>query len=624
MLWSIEIVVAIFFGFELTLTLAKNSITLPAVLSIAVLIGQYIFAWIVFLTSSTSQIMPFHGSIATIIQGCIGVLLFIRNREMKLSYRVSFHILPTIALIASFIFFTVIMDRAMMKDNFYSIGAGFGDFPFHLNIMSSFAHGVNTRRRNPFDTVSVFYAGEPLAYPVMTNFYTASLMLTGGATQRIALFIPSLLVSFTLMHGLYTLSYYFSNCHKTAALSLFLFLNLGGLGFTVWHNKKYQYGDYVFSWGNGKNAFWFHPIMHVLVPQRASLYSMPLCYWTLYILIIAIKENNNLLMILAGIMTGLLPQFQIHAYASIAQWSIFYCLLNFPFSEMKKWFDYFILWCFYGLVAIPLGLPQFYPFLSRVESGTKNGNFLSLCLIYAKFMRNKNPKYFFIMWWEALGVFGIIAFVFGLVMLNKTQWKIYLSSLGVWAITQIVLYQPWELDNMKLIYNVWVPFACPIVAMYFMKLFKRKWSAPLGLILLFFTIIASMCHTIQACKHLSKIMNDEDFNYGLWLAENTDVDAIFASSTWHANPVGTVAGRQIFCGYGGWIISHGLEYGNRNAEVRRMTSSPSDIALFNRNGVKYVTSKREEFPDFDNMKNNPDWHLAYNMGGHKLWKRISF
>jgi hypothetical protein len=137
------------------------------------------------------------------------------------------------------------------------------------------------------------------------------------------------------MVGLFGLSFNFTGSSVSSLISLILFVNLGGLGWVRLVDPQHGYGDWVHNRGRGQFEYWFHPLMHVLVPQRASHWSMPLCYWTLILLISAVENREWRLFILAGILTGFTPLVQIHSFVALAQWSISFCLLKFPFAFIK-------------------------------------------------------------------------------------------------------------------------------------------------------------------------------------------------------------------------------------------------------------------------------------------------
>ena len=619
MLWSFEIGASVFFGFQLTLLLSGGHIPITASLSIGLLVGQYIFSWIVFLLSGFSDFSKWQGTFASSFLFVIGLILY-KFFNSKVSYRHTFLFIPTFSLCLGIAFFAYTMYSSMMLEDMFTCGAGYGDMPFHLNIISSFVHGCNTRRKSLFDIMTLFYSGERLAYPLMSDFYSAALMLTGDATQRIALLAPSCLVAFSFVHSLYCLVYNFSKSHYAAALSLLIFINIGGMGFTYWPFGSGISIDFVHIWGQNHYGFWLHPIFHVLVPQRASLFSMPLCYWTLYLLCRGIQKKHTNLMALAGILTALTPLFQVHSYLSIAEWAILFCIATFPFKDLKLWPTYIKLWCYFGLIAVPFGLPQLYPFFNRVTG--KEHHFVTFHLIYKLFTKDASIKSFFIMWWEALGLYGIIALVFGLVNLNKKQMKIYGISYIIWGITNVILYQPWEIDNLKIIYNVWVPFATAVVSIYYITLLKHKKTIPLAVIMIIITIMAALEFNIRTLKRKARLFTEGDLELGLWVAENTNTDSIFVVPRWHANTIETIAGRQVYFGFGGWVFSHGLEYRERKAENKIMLQNPNAKTNFIKNNITYVMARTSTDRDYFNNQEHLGWVKVFESRNSSLYRYI--
>lgn len=620
-LWSIELGIALWFGYEFVTYLTTSTFRIHIRFAIGSLIGQYTFAWLVFLFSSGSSLQEHHGTIATTIQFALAFILNSLNSKLRTNNKFRIHIIEIVTYMIFGPFFIYLMYVANMLENKCSVGAGYGDFPFHLNIINSFAIGMNNRRSSLFNVSSIFYADEPLAYPMMTNFYTASLMITGQATMRAALLFPSTLVILSLMIGIYEIAFLFSGKHFAGFLSLFLFINLGGLGFARWKDPTFDSNDGVFHVRGATHYYWFHPLMHILVPQRASLYSMPLCYWTLFSLVNGITLENPYIMMLAGTLTALGPQFQVHCYVALAQWAICFCIFTFPFTQRKKWSQYIFLWASYGIVAILFGLPQFYPFLSRLSSNRRE--FVQFWLIFRKFMPGERNLSFrpIRMWWRGLGVFAAIALCFGLVLLDKNRIKMYGPSLIVFFLTNVILYQPWECDNLKLHYDIWIPFALPLVSLYFLTLLKNPLSILIAIPLLGASALSAAHLTRRALSWKSQIYDDRDYNFGLWLAENTPMKSRFATSQWHAHPCGTVAGRQLWAGYGGWIGSHGLEYGNKMDAMRKFSKDYNNKQLYLKHNINYVISKNNEFQSFDQMENNSLWNCIYDYAGYRVWRR---
>ena len=113
----------------------------------------------------------------------------------------------------------------MLYDHQYTKGACYSDIPFHTNIIMSCIMGCNSKKKffNKSDKLmSVFFAGEPLAYSIMPDWYSSSLMLSGFTSVRYALLIPSLFVMFSLIVSFYSLTYYYSKSHFVSSLSFII------------------------------------------------------------------------------------------------------------------------------------------------------------------------------------------------------------------------------------------------------------------------------------------------------------------------------------------------------------------------------------------------------------------
>lgn len=628
-LWSLQIVGAIWFGWEVANFFTRSYFQPIVRLAIAIPLGQFIFAWIAFILSSQTALAPIHGNMASFIQLVLAYLIRLRNQKTPISFKQTIDFQAIIAVITFGAFACYLLYFAMLLKDKYTLGAGYGDFPFHLNIISSFIYGVNQHRESMFDIKSSFYAGERLAYPVMTNFYTAILMLSGRATQRAALFFPSLLSLLSLFCGIYVLSGYFSKRRWVGIMSLFLFLNLGGLSFMRWTDTRRKWRrDYVFHWGGKEHAYWFHPLLHILIPQRSALFSMPLCYWTLYLLATGVEHGDNRLMCLAGILTALCPQLQLHSYVGLAQWAIVFCLINFPYKNPEQWKKYFLLWACYGIIGISFGLPQFYPFIGRLSSSSARGHgFVRILPTYKKFCVNMpgvvpNWRAFFIMWWRGLGVFGFIALSVGLINADRFRMKLYLPSLVVWGITNVILYQPWECDNLKIHYAVWIPFALPLVSMYFLDLLQRRKTVVLGVVLLLAAVVSAWAQTWENLRRPSQLFRQADIDAGLWAAENAPADARFLTWLWHANPPATIGGKELFMGFGGWVVSHGLDFHDRVRDSRNLLMRPEVRKEFVERNISYVYSRStdHQLSRFNKMEKSAVWKQVASYHNHRYWR----
>ena len=628
MLWAFEVLSSIYFGYSFVTYLIGNGLDPIQRIFAGSPIGFYFFAWLCFIFSYKRK-LDFYVAIPSLLIQTILTIYFqikIKNSEIKLKTKIKFKKTQIFTLLLFSAFFTYLMYVSMLYQGRRSKAAGYGDIPFHMNIISSFVTGCNHKRQSFLEIETVFYAGEKLAYPFMTNFYTATLMATGRATMRAALLFPSIIISISLVFGIYYLGIFFHQSHLCSLIALIMFCNLGGLGFTRLFDKKlyknFNY-DLIHNWGDKIIAYWFHPLMHVLIPQRASLWSMPLCYWCILCLLKGMEEKNIDFFILAAIYVGITPLVQMHSYVALAQWAIVYAILNFPWKQPKCWLEHIKLWLTFALIANILAVPQFTPYLNRLSSKI-NGkrSFVNLNPIWNS---NEWPKKWYtpiILWWKSLGVFAFVSLISGLFVLSKKQLTIYLPSLVVFIITNFIRYQPWNLDNTKVFYASWIPIAIHVYALFMYRVFDHPKLIPIGFCLICTSTISAAFYTLKTLLTKSNMFEDDAIYFGNWLNENVPINTIFYTSQWHANPSLIFGGRKAYMGYGGWVTSHGLEFFQRNRIANVMKDNPKDISIFDKNNISYSCSHKNNFRNWKNITRDDNWVKIYDYFNFELWKRI--
>lgn len=550
--------------------------------------------------------------------------------DQKNKQRITFTFHLSDIQIWAYVFFAFIYFLFMFSSQFYnyqkSKGAGFSDLPFQLSIIQSFAVGCNNKRDSMFRIWTAFYSSTPLSYPFIPNFHAALLISTGLTSVRYALLIPSIFIVFSFLMGLYSYVFYFTKSHLASILSLLIFTNLGGLGWTHVFDPKHRNDprrDWIHDWGNGQSEYWFHPIMHIIIPQRSAMWSLPLCVWTLLFLSLGLQQKNRKFFALAGLMTGFLPQLQVHSYVAIAQYAIGLCIIAFPFNNKNKWREYIELWAMYAIIANIIAFPQLLPYLSRVNANKKA--FVNYNPIWNAHEK-RNCKFApIILWWRGLGVFAAISLLCGWLVLDKWQITLYLPAIFVFIITNLIRYQPWELDNTKLFYAVWVPIALAVVSKYLVYLImapKKKLGRFIGCwVVLVFVVamcLSAFMSTVQSMFWPTQFFSRDDYRFGLWMAENTPAKSITVFNFTHANPVHSVAGRQVFAGYSAWAYSHGLDM-SRYRLYDEFFRHPLNINLFTQYNISYVVVIKNRGYDF-NVQNSTDWVLAFNSDQFKVYR----
>lgn len=628
MLWLIETLVSVYFGYQLITLLTHREWSFQARFAAGIPIGVYTWTWSIFIWSYFWPMNTVQGSIVISVIGILGALLKFKNRNLKMNMVFSFNYYQQWTLIFCLFFYGLAMYASMLQGGKYTKGAAYSDLPFHLNIITSCAYGRNYIRKSFWDFDSTFYTGVKLSYPMMPDFFTATLVACGGASLHQALFIPSSLFMFSTIMSVYSITKHYCRSVFTSCLSILIFSCLGGLGFLVSIDPTVKstdtlFYDVVHHWKGGREEYWFQTVMHILLPQRSALFGIPLCYWAILALIYAEKEENIKMTIVAALLVGFTPQVQAHAYMAMAQWSIAYCLVSFPWTDRSKWTSAFLRWLTFGVLANVMAFPQLPPFFNRLEANKVD--FLKLKPIWS--YRGRSIFTPIWMWWKALGVFGNVALFAGFTVASKEQIMIYIPSLVVFAIANIIRYQNWEYDNIKVFYDGWIPIAVPFVTQYLVFFFsnakqrKRPTFNYFVFILLTGACVASglLC-IVMYLGSPTDIYRDDQLEYGNWAAENTLTNAAFIAESTTENPSASVAGRSVMMGYEGWIGSHGLDPWSRRSAISNLLSNPTKIENFEEYNVHYVLEYNNV--SIFRVKEWMPWEIVFRNDNLTVYRRM--
>ena len=278
-------------------------------------------------------------------------------------------------------------------------------------------------------------------------------------------------------------------------------------------------------------------------------------------------------------------------------------------SGTRAWrtvLDSILQWTAYGAVAISLGAPQFLKhFVHRVTFGvgSSGGGFVRLSPAWAEEGKGED---FFITWWKALGFFlPTYAFSF-LLLTTSSQRSFYLGFTFLFFMCNFVMFQPWHLDNTKLLY-VWVFGASGFVALALHRLLAcihspRFGRSPVmrvlgylvtGAAFILLTFSGAMA-TWREMLNYAKLYDDIDFDYAAWIKGNTHPSSIFLHDVTQSNHIRvetSLAGRQTASGFAGWLHSHGINSNSRRIALNSILRGdvvPGIMALSSVN-ISYIT-----------------------------------
>ena len=612
---------AFWFGYEITTFIIKNKFPYLVRLSIGIVLGMSIQALSFFISSLYYTLNYNHGFITSIIFFLISLIIHLINSKFSPSLKISYTILEYIIIIPSILFVMWGSIVCNIEEHHYTRGPSFADLPFHLNIISSFSHGINYNRTKIFDVWSCFQSGISLAYPMFHNFYISALIDCEDISLDYALQWTAVSLSFSFIILLHYTTFLFSNDHLIAILSIPTWIFLGGIGWTtIFYNTIEP--DFVNNWisqfGVGMDAIWFQPLIHVFLPQRSAMFSLPLSLTCLICFMQITKDFNIGYFILSGLCTGFLPQLQVHSFVALAQFSI--CIFFFFYNTQKNKKKYIIYWGLYGLISCLIGIPLSYPFFKR---STESNEILKIQWLWDN--EEYGPKYFplITIWWKAIGPFAYIMLMMGWIWANNWQIKFWGASMFVWFTSSFLRYQPWALDNLKLLFAVWVPIAIPFVIQFYIKTWKKSKNNWIKIIILFLMIqntwSSILCFLVELFRKLLFI-RDVEYSCGNWISENTPINSTFLSYQSRFNPASSLAGRQLYQGFKMWMGQHGLQGPNREYKVNQLLSDKNNIQMYLNENVHYILLKDYSNFTFPLGVNNIAWYLTYLNGPYKIYQ----
>ena len=481
---------------------------------------------------------------------------------------------------------------AQKADGLYSGGSTWGDLAWHLSMISNFAQrGSTAVRENPI------FPGSRLSYPFVPDLISA-LLVRRGISLQASLILPSLLSILGFIVALYLLARSVGASALGSVSVVFLVLFNGSIVgmFYLWsdyHNAvngplptTVLRNDY--SHLPEYNLRFSNFVCDLLLPQRAA--DCGFCVGTVVITLLWVywKSSNRKSLFYAGVLLSCLPLIHFHTFVAIAIIAGLLILIQL-LVEGNDWSDTLRAWSLFSFPMIIIALPQVLWILPG-----EAGHFLRPALGWMKGSDS--------VWWFWLKNMSPHIFVFALgFWFAKPKVKtFYLAFVGLFVLSNLVIFQPHDYDNLKLMFW-WFLMSCILTGLI-VDVFIRR-SHLLGL-LLSLILVATMTATGSVAVwrelHLSwRMFSSEDIALAQFVKDHTSADALFLTSDKHNNPVSCLAGRRIVMGYRGWLWTHGLDYRVREHDVIEIfRGSKQAINLLGQYRVDYVLIEQDKIKEF--------------------------
>jgi hypothetical protein len=545
---------------------------------------------------------------------------------------------------AFFLLFVFFFDRAFLETSagiLTGASQNTGDLPFHLGAIFSFTDGNNFPPENPS------FAGAKFSYPFIADFLTACLMKLGVGLKD-AMFVQNLFWAFSLLIVLERFVFKLTRSRAAGKLAPVLLFFSGGLGF-IWFFSDFSQsgkgfydflwylpGDYTisdkFRWGNS--------LVVLFITQRSFLIGMPLTIIVLQRLweiftesprknaaeerkidkarFDANIENKKSLSaadfplpaFFIGLLAGMLPLIHLHSLF------VLFIVTGFLFFyKLEKW----RWWIAFGIGTAIIAVPELV--WSTSGSASRTSEFLGW-----NFGWNKKPEESYLWFWVRNTGFFIPLLIAGIYLVfsklsapkltdaeteegkvkkgkrevagenqslfidYKSLLLFYLPFVILFFVCNVAKLAPWEWDNIKvLIY--WFVISIPFVALVLVRFYNEGIFG--RVIAAGFLILLTVSGAIDVWRTASKQINYDVFDRdAVEIAElikkRTAPNALFLNAPTYNSAI-VLSGRRSLMRYTGHLASHGIDFGERENDLRRIYAGDATAEIFLRkNEIEYV------------------------------------
>ena len=461
-------------------------------------------------------------------------------------------------------------------------GGLYGDTAMHAAFTMSLAE-QGLPPQNPL------FAGQPLIYPFLINFL-AAIFLKLGLTLRWAFVLPQLVFVLATLTLLYVVIKSLTTKQTFVIASLIFFLGWG-FGFSEYLKTGLATGDWNVTreYTNNIEGFVFHNVLTGLIfPERSFLPGLVigLLITSLVIQVEKVQKvvkvdkgvskrfpfstfstlSTSSTFIAIGILLGILPLWHTHTF-------IFFVVNLFFWLGLPR---LFLLFTKKRATAIKelllLGIPALIlaaPVLLWLGTRISRGSFIHFSLGWG---RGQNQ---FLFWFKNAGLVLPLGLA-GLITMRKQVRFLFVPVFIMFIIANVVIFQPWDWDNIKLF--SWIFLFLSILAghalaqIWHIRLIRLIWPA-----LLISLVASGILSLVNQSQHTFTVYDNQDINLAQWVKQNTPPSAVFLVDPWPNHPVPGLTGRSAYIGYPGHLWVHGIDYGGREEQTKKILAG--DLTL---------------------------------------------
>jgi hypothetical protein len=487
-----------------------------------------------------------------------------------------------------------------------------GDLPLHLTFIRYFANGARFWPQNPI------YSGIPLHYPAGIDIFNALLHLAGCDDFR-ALIWVGLAGSALTCYALLRWGGWF-------AVMGFL-CNSGLAGWRFFHHYAFRFEDYQ------QALDWKSIPLSMLVTQRGLLYAIPAG-----LLLLAewraqwfhqpddAEPAARMPLWVQVALYGTMPLFHLHTFMFLS--ALLGCWIMLGRAGVRPRLaaaEDLVLWAVLpatACVSLVTGLFQ------RGQSAAS--------VVHLKPGWMQGDQEFFRYWFMNFGILPILAVaLLAWTMLRyqksgraRDAFAFVFPSLSIFGVACVVMFAPWEWDNMKIM--IWAYMAI----LPFLHEMLLEVSGGVGVPL------RGVCYTLLFFSGFVSLVGGLDGTHtGYEIAMRSELEPVgfavrflppestFAGWPTYNHPL-LLCGCKLVEGYAGHLASYGIPYEARDEELKAMMMGvPQWRAIANELNVRYLfwgAREEEGYPGSSQpWKNLPvlaagTWGTIYDLGLPRL------
>lgn len=522
----------------------------------------------------------FNVGIASILAGLFseGLLAFVAFKIFKPLVRFEkisalfIATLVTICAISSYIYYFQLLHPTPNGSLQTGGGGLYGDTALH----SAYTSRIQT---GEFPPQNPLFAGKALVYPFANDLLSATLLINGLAINW-AFILPQItfLVAF--------LALFYSFCRKFTtdrgfliAISLF---SLGwGIGFVYFLQEFLARGSWLlisdFTNNPEYNLHLHNVFTGLIFPERSFLPGLILALWIFLNFWEYFQTKDKLYLILNSILIGVLPFWHVHTAIFVLVVSLFFI----P-SIIKNLKGNITFMTALPIISTILAMPFLYLFT--------NNHSTESFLRFTKGWQDGDEN--ILLFWFKNSYLILPLAAAGFLKLKEDLRIYFVGAFIVFLVANIVIFQPWDWDNIKLLSWSFLFFA--LLAGHFLaKIVQNGLATKIIVGIVILTSIASgSLSVILQLKNKYLLYDQQDIDLANWVKTSTGVKDVFIIEPLPNHPIPGLAGRLVYVGYPGHLWVHGIDYQKRELVNNAIIAGDFSKISILEAPVKYIVIPR--------------------------------